>query len=211
MRETKYNKLHGHKLRVALRREQLIAMIMTEPDRKWSVRDMANEAQKLEWFKKNHPDYSKSTAAKDYIQVIDDIKDRREELADHYIRSHLVITEDLLDNLKEQLNDLEADYDFLTGMIEADDVEPKDALSISKQRSKLRKEMRDINNNMLAVMRRQSTLVPIQVPFEQTGNGVVVNNIQLSIDDFQKQKAMLSESLQKRIESPVIEGEYTDG
>ena len=103
MRETKYNKLHGHKLHVALRREQLISMIMVDPDRKWSVRDMASEAQKLDWFITHQPLYSKSTASKDYTAVIDDIKEHREELADHYIRTHLETTDDLLDDLLEQL------------------------------------------------------------------------------------------------------------
>lgn len=224
MRETKYNKLHGHKLLVAQRRAELTKMMMEQPDRKWSVRDMADEAQKRDWFKANQPTYSKSTAHKDYVAVIEDLKEYREELASYYIENHLNTTDAMLEELETDLDEIEKEYEFSVRMIDLledklSSTNDSDLVSdiinqiqkFSETKSKIRKERRDIQNSMLSVMRRQSTLVPIQVPFEQKGVNVQVNNVQLTIDDFQKEKARIKQQSYLTIPESIISDEELEG
>lgn len=226
MRESRYNKLHGHKLLVAQRREQLMQMIMNEPDRKWSVRDMADEARKLEWFQEHQPSYGKTTAHSDYIAVMDDLKDKREELASYYIEEHLNATDLMLNELEDDLQSIEKEESVINAMIEKmedaleyADPNAKETENILTEVNKLiksgrmiRKERRDIHTSMLSVMRRQSTLVPIQVPFEQKGVNVQVNNVQLTLDDFHKEKARIKQKQQQvHLSLPEpIDGDYEE-
>lgn len=230
MRETRYNKLHGHKLLVAQRRAELTRMMMEDPERKWSVRDMASEALKREWFRAHWPTYSKSTAHLDYRAVMEDLKESREEMASYYIEEHLDSTDLMLRDLEDDLESIEKEESVIASMIsaledrlESSDPDDKDIDKIIDELNKLikssrgiRKERRDIQSSMLSVMRRQATLVPIQVPFEQKGVNVQVNNVQLTLDDFHKEKARLRHGAQFSIPEragagiSVVDGDYEE-
>ena len=208
---------------MAIRREKLIEMISADPNKRWSVRVMAEEAKKLPWFQENQPRYSKNTASKDYTMIMEDIKEHREELADHYIRTHLSRTDEMIEDLEDQLDALEDEERLLQMLIDSyddqlsgmkDDWEEigkirKDLSSALSQRSKIRKEQRDINTSILQVMRRQSTLVPIQVPFEQKTTGQVDHSYQLTIDDLRRHReALAAPPLQLEQYVEIVDGEY---
>ena len=115
-----------------------------QPERDWSVRDLAEEMQKQELIARFQPDYSKSSAHRDLILIDQQLARKRAEPAESYLHYQLEITEELIDDLMDEYRGL-AEYEF-------------------EDMSELVKAKVNIAKAILAAQKRQASILPIDAP-----------------------------------------------
>lgn len=136
------------------RRAIMMEIINNDPTRHWSVRDLEDEMRKHPLIQKIQPKVGKSTIHRDWLYVKEELAEKRIELAGEYIDYHLNVTDYLL-------GDLLTEYQKI-GEIDLDAIEDEDlkAQLLLNRLSDKQKLVTAIDK----VMKRQSTLVPIEVP-----------------------------------------------
>lgn len=193
-----------------LRRNLLIEMIMEDPKRRWSSREMADEARKLPWFQTHMPNYGHMTAHRDWLVLQEETAQRRKELSEQYAVSQLDTLEDTLDTVLQDLDTLgtledifsraapvtlsDGSDDLGEGGVSIDDI-----LKYTSAKQKL-------VATALRLMERQGKIVPIEIEKK-----IQIEERRLSIDAFLKMdasgelKAALGE-----LDDGIIEGDYAE-
>lgn len=183
---------------VEQRRSILVDVINEEPTKNWSVREIALAMQLHPVVSSIQPSYSKSTAHLDWLAIKGELKEKREQLASEYIDYQLRVTNGLLE-------DLESKY-YERAAVEADIDEIEDPFMRAQARIALMNSQRGLINAMETVMRRQSRLVPIDVPKQVQ---VDSRHVHLDIETFLQIRERVNSQLLS--EGEVIEGELVDG
>lgn len=143
--------VHGKSSRqkwVAQRRAILAEIIAAEPTRRWSTREMAEAMRDHDIVGAAMPNYGHMTAHRDWLAISEELALRRRELAEQYIDTQLEITDNLLDDLLQEYQEL--------GALRNDD-DPDFQL-------KKMKVKKDLVQAMDRVLARQQTLIPVAVP-----------------------------------------------
>lgn len=156
------------------RRKIIMEMIMKHPTKKWSYRMMAEEARKLPWFREFMPSYGSATAHRDYLAVLEETKERREQLAEQYLVTQLDALEESiydvssdiisLGGLTEMVEKVQSDYKEYTTKLDKEQAGPFFDRLI--QITKFVKAKESLYNTMLRLQKRQSALVPMEVARE---------------------------------------------
>lgn len=115
-----------------------------EPDRDWSVREVAEAMQKHELVKRFQPNYSKSTAHRDIALVEQNLVKKRDELAESYIFHQLETTDNILEDLLDEYESI-AEYEF-------------------EEKERFIKTKVALAKTILAVQKRQASILPIDMP-----------------------------------------------
>lgn len=180
-------------------------MIMNDPKRKWSSREMAREAKELPWFKEHMPDYGHMTAYRDWLAIQEETADRRQELAEAYTVAQLDILDELMENVADDIRSMgsldelvqqadmleDAGGDGVDGYLSVDDI-GKFAAAKAKA-----------INSLLRVMERQGRLVPIEI-----AKKLEVNERRLNIDMLLELTG--STEILKKLGDGAIEGDFSE-
>ena len=136
------------------RRAVMVEIINNDATKNWSIRDITEAMLEHPLIQQVQPKLSKSTVHRDWLAVKDELAEKRVELAGDYIDYHLNITDYLL-------NDLMSDYQAIDS-IDTDNIEDEElrARILLDRIGDKEKIIRSIER----MMKRQSTLVPIEVP-----------------------------------------------
>lgn len=174
-----------------LRRNLILEMIMENPNRNWSYRQIAEEARKLPWFQKNMPNYTHETARKDYAIIKQETRARREELAEDALVKQLDEVDDQIASVLTDLENLGDLIDYGASIEEINQyVNAKNKLLISLDR----------------LWAKQSKLLPIDIPKK-----VEIDSRHITLDAYlQIQKEYKQELGQPKsmLHDGIIEGEY---
>lgn len=149
------------------------------------------------------PNYGHMTAYRDFLAVMKQTAERRQELAEGYLQRQLDTLDDMLEGAQEDLETLGSLEELLTedptSEIESD-VTLDDVTKFISAKAKL-------IQSTLRLMERQGTLVPIEIPkkleVERTFN----------IDTYLKLKQEVHETLPEgrhQLEDGTTEGEFTE-
>jgi len=173
----------------------LLEIIGKDPTRRWSVRDIAAAMRRNPIISQVQPNYSHSTAHRDYLAIKEELREKREDLATDYISSQLEITENLLDDLTRQYEEVK--------QISVDDVDdPATRAQIAIKKIGLKKDLVAAIDRILA---RQQTLVPIAVPKKLD---ISEKKLNVNLDALLALKGRIDEV--PRIESPdIIDGQFS--
>ena len=139
---------------IELRRNMILEMIMSSPNRKWTYQEIADEAQKLPWFRQHQPDYSQSTAYRDFVAVRNETKENREKLAETILVRQLDDTDEQIQNL---LNDIESLGSLDEYLEMQEDWNINDIAQYAKAKN-------TFLNALGRMMDKQASLVPIEIP-----------------------------------------------
>lgn len=176
-----------------LRRNLILEMIMENPNRNWSYRQIAEEARKLPWFQQNMPNYTHETARKDYAIIKQETRARREELAEDALVKQLDEVDDQIASVISDLENLGDLIDYGSSIEEINQyVNAKNKLLTSLDR----------------LWAKQSKLLPIDIP-----KRVEVDSRHITLDAYlQIQKEYKHELAAPRtaLGDGVIEGEYDE-
>jgi hypothetical protein len=115
-----------------------------EPERDWTVREVADAMKQHPLVKQFQPTYGKSTAARDIALINEQLVHRREELAQAYIHAQLELTDEIIEDLVDEYRKLtESDFEDIEKFI-------KTKVTLSKA--------------ILLTQRRQASILPIDAP-----------------------------------------------
>lgn len=153
----------------------MLDIISEDPSRQWTYRDLAMSMRSNELVSSAQPRYSAATAYRDWLVVLNELKERRGEMASMYIDSQLNIADDLMEGLMDQWDAIDA-----IDLYEIEDPAERVMMSL-----KLIAAKKDIVIAIDRVMARQQTLVPIAIP-----KRVEVDNrhVSMNLDYFQEQR-----------------------
>jgi hypothetical protein len=155
------------------RRAILLEIINEQPEKRWSRRQVHEAMKRHPMVREIQPDYSLYTAHTDYVSVFNEIKDRREQLADDYITMQLEIAGYFIDDLlkeyenlneidPEWINDVSVRADFVL-----DRIDKKTKLQAGVER----------------MFKRIGTLVPTEIPKQLQ---IDQRQVVMTIDRFQQ-------------------------
>lgn len=127
-----------------------------EPERDWSVREVAEEMQKHELVQRFQPNYGKSSAHRDIALINQQLASKREELAESYIHTQLEITDELIDDLMDEYRSLtQSDFESYD-----EDGSP----DVFANKEKLIKAKVNLSKAILMAQKRQASILPIDAP-----------------------------------------------
>jgi hypothetical protein len=177
------------------RRTMIMEMMMARPNDDWTYQRISEEARKLPWFAEHMPAYSNMTAYRDLLAVRQETKENRERLAEGILVRQLDQTDEQINNVLEDIEELGTLADFL----DDDGLTINDIGHYVKAKDTLLKALDRL-------MTKQASLVPIEVPKK-----VEIDQTRFSFDyylEVHKQHAAELSPPRPQLNDESIEGEY---
>lgn len=147
-----------------VRRKIVLELIMRDPDKKWTAQAISEAAKEHKWFKEFMPTYSAATARSDLLAVLNEIKSRREELAEQYLAAQLDIVDDEIRSIQDDLDSL----GDVKSLVDGDDVSMNDILKFVRAKATM-------TNTLLRLLEHQNKLVPVEIPKRVDVNQQIIN------------------------------------
>jgi len=176
------------------RRAILTEVINSDPTKHWSMRDLEEAMRAHPLIQQVQPRLGKSTIHLDWLAVKNELAEKRKELAGEYIDHHLQISEYFIQDMMEEYEKINS--------INVDDISDPDIRAqviLSRMAEKDR-----IIKAVDRMMKRQSTLVPIDVPkkLEIDDQKRITFNVERFLDMNKQAEQFLGDGIE--------EGEYVD-
>ena len=184
------------------RQNIMLRMMLEEPDRKWDSRTLAEKMREVPWVQEFMPNYSHTTAQRDFLAIQEDFKAQSEEFRDAYLKIHMDTTEALVEGLLEDIKTLDEELNSLkSGSIKTDD-QIAVMLQILDAKRKLSSEIR-------GVLKRQSDMIGMDAPKQ---NRLDINQqsiaISMSSEKFLEMRKQALKISPPKDDDVIIDGEY---
>lgn len=190
MRRNISNRTHW----IEMRQEILAKIIASKPNAKWTDEKMAEAMRGDSLVAVSQPNYSATTARRDWLAIRQELHVKRIELADKYISHQLELSETMLDDLVNQWEEIDR--------LELPETNDQDGDELNHINLFIHKvNLYDkLGKAIERVLQRQSMLVPVQVPKK-----VEIKSQTFNLDMYleAKQKAALTDE-------NVIEGDFDE-
>lgn len=187
MRNNVNNRAHW----IAMRQAILAEIIASQPSHEWTPQKMVEAMRENEQIKAVQPMYSITTAKKDWYALSNELAQNRKELVDVYLQQQLELTEEMMDDLVSEWNN-----------VLAEEIEYyEDSPPPSMQRAAKIRSLNALSQAMERVLKRQAALIPIEIP-----RRLEIDERRINLDVFLEAKMRQ----QKLIGEKIIDGEYED-